>query len=179
MRLKNKFFLEILNKKVNIFTSKFFIMHINQIKNFEGIKSFCFEKNFFLFKVKNSLYRKFFTLKNPISNLLKSSTFFIFIKDFEDFFIFFEMFKFFVKNTNNFFILGFYEKFNVFSIKELHFFFNFYKKNFLDIKRIFFPYIFIFKILCVYVLRVLSLKNLLILKILKLNANNKSIIKRN
>jgi hypothetical protein len=174
MRLKNKFFFDFLNKKVNIFHSKFFILHINQISNFLDIKNFCIENKLFLFKIKNSLYKRIFGYLNPISFLLKSSTFFIFIEDIEKKIILLKNLKNFVIKTNNFFVLGFYEKFKIYSMKNVFFYLNFYEK----IKKSFdFFNILLLKVYIYLFFRVLTFSKIFIFKILKKDANLKSITK--
>ena len=175
MRLKNKFFFDFLKRKVNIFHSKFFILHINQISNFIDIKNFCIENELFLFKIKNSLYKRIFGFKNPISLLLKSSTFFIFIKNLEKKLILLKNLKNFIIKTNNFFVLGFYESFKIYSMKNIFFYLKFYEK----IKKSFdFFNILLLKVYIYIFFRVLIFSKIFMLKVLNKDADLKSIIKR-
>nr|AWP39921.1 hypothetical protein [Clydonella sawyeri] len=143
MRLKNKYFLYNVKKKVNILSSKFFVLHLDQNSSFDLIKDFCIENNFFLYKVKNSLYKKFFFISNPFSCLLKGSTFFLF---FENFFDYIKILSFYEKNKKlkkNFYFLSLYENFILYSLSQNMFYYMKFKK-FLYNKHIF---LFVFFIL--------------------------------
>jgi hypothetical protein len=166
MRLKNKYFLYRIKNKVNILSSKFFVLHLDQNSSFDLIKDFCIENNFFLYKVKNSLYRKFFFISNPFSLLLKGSTFFLFFDNFTDYI---KILSFYEKNKKlkkNFYFLSSYENFKIYSLSQNMFYYIKFKK-FLYNTHIF---LFVFFILNRFIFLFFNF-----FKVYKSYANNKSI----